>query len=151
MIGAYGRSSDSSHPSSFAENHDEQLANCINVNHPYAISSLDTHGTCARVYTEQNCNGTSYMVAPGSEAILGEHMNDAIRSISPCLLSDELYLHETRPSKRTARGAPERHRWTSDEAFIHLLINFSEMSRRGLKCDGQSTSLDMAAEPSPSQ
>ena len=114
------------------EEHDEQLANCINVNHPYAISSLDTHNTCVRVYTEPHCDGTSYLVLPGKHSLIDGHMNDKIASLSPCFESDETQLETTglfrRDPQRKYNWEPRRR-----GPYANVLIFLMELARRGTR------------------
>lgn len=61
---------------------------CYNFGHwNDRISSINTRGSCVRVFLDSNCHGASYRIAPGTDchSNLGQcGMNDKASSIQAC-------------------------------------------------------------------
>lgn len=72
--------------------HSIQDNKCINLDKNDVASSVNTFGGCFRLYEDENCQGRSIVVQPGTRShnnLEDLAMNDMVTSVSMCLSTDK--------------------------------------------------------------
>jgi DNA/RNA non-specific endonuclease len=99
----------------------DQNADCINVKHPNQISSMNTQGSCVRIFSSNSCQGKTVPLYPGTPAHndLGYyHLENLVRSIGPCFIND-------RARHDLMRRSNPNYQFASDVLIIGMIASLA--------------------------